>query len=129
MSVQVRCARCRVELQIPQEGAALPRHLDRLRLPCSGTRAESIRAVSAAAPTASPSVARTPAGQTSHPSSSESPTPEERRERKLERKRRDRIEQAYADLSERAPSDDIEFGPGRRGDTYGGLSHANRRRY
>ena len=56
-------------------------------------------------------------------------SPQARRERVAGLKRRDRIEQAMAELDERPPQDDIEFGPGRDPRVRGGLSESRRSRY
>ena len=56
-------------------------------------------------------------------------TPEQRQERAIERKRADRIELQMAELEERPPREDIEFGPGRDPRVYGGLSERRRSRY
>lgn len=47
-------------------------------------------------------------------------TPEQRRERAIKRKIDDRIELQMAELEERPPREDIEFGPGRDPRVYGG---------
>ena len=56
-------------------------------------------------------------------------TPEQRRERAAKRKIDDRIELQMAELEERPPREDIEFGPGRDPRVYGGLSETRRSRY
>ncbi len=56
-------------------------------------------------------------------------TPEQRRERAIARKIEDRIELQMAELEERPPREDIEFGPGRDPRVSGGLSETRRSRY